>query len=104
MDTARDEAGDVRHVGHHDGADPVGRGANAREIDHARVRARANDDQLRLALIGQPIELVIVDPFIVLAHAVRDDRIELTGEVQRVPVRQVAAVGEVHAEDRVARA
>ena len=38
-----------------------------------------------------------------LRHAVRDDRVELAGEIQRVAVRQVAAVREVHAEHGVAR-
>ena len=53
-------------------------------------------------LVGQARELVVVDPLVVLAHAVRDDRVELAGEVERMAVRQMAAVREVHAEHRVA--
>ena len=58
---------------------------------------------LGLCCVGQPVELVVVDPLVVLPHAVGDDRVELAREVERVAVRQVAAVREVHAEHRVAR-
>ena len=54
-------------------------------------------------LVGEPLELVVVDPLVVLAHAVRDDRVELAGEVERMAVGQVAAVRQVHAEHGVAR-
>ena len=56
-----------------------------------------------LCSCAEPLELVVVDPLVVLAHAVGHDRVELAGEVQRMAVRQVAAVREVHAEHRVAR-
>ncbi len=49
------------------------------------------------------VELVVVDPLVVLADAVGDDRVELAGEVQRMAVGEVAAVREVHPEDGVAR-
>ena len=103
MDAGRDQTGDVRHVGEHRGADAIGGRANAREVDDARIGARADDDHLRPVLVGQAIELVVVDPLVVLAHAVGHDRVELAGEVQRVAVREVAAVRQVHAEHRVAR-
>ena len=47
-------------------------------------------------------ELVVVDALVFLAHAVGHDVEVLAREVQRVAVREVAAVGEVHAQDRVA--
>ena len=56
-----------------------------------------------LVLVGQAIELVVVDPLVVLADAVGHDGVELAGEVERMAVRQVAAVRQVHAEHRVAR-
>ena len=80
-----------------------GDGGDAREVDHARVGAGADHDHLRLVLVGEPLQLLVVDPLVVLADAVGDDLVELAGEVQRVAVREVAAVGEVHAEHRVAR-
>jgi hypothetical protein len=50
----------------------------------------------------EPLDLVHVDP-VSSGDAVGDDVVELAGEVQLHAVRQVAAVGQVHAQDRVAR-
>ena len=93
----------MRHVGDDRRADVAADRADALEVDHARIGARADHDHLRLVLVREPLELVVVDPLVVLADAVGDDGVELAGEVQRMPVRQVAAVREVHAEDGVAR-
>ena len=82
---------------------PMRRAARMREVDDAGIRARADHDHLRLVLVGQPVELVVIDPFVVRLHAVGDDFIQQARKVERVTVRQVAAVGEVHAEDGVAR-
>ena len=49
------------------------------------------------------LELLVVDPLIVSADAVRHDVVQLAGEVQRVAVREMTAVGQVHAEHRIAR-
>ena len=102
MDAGGDQARDVGHVGHHQRADLVGHGADAGEVDDARVGAGPDDDELRLVRAGLRRQLVVVEPLVVLAHAVRHDVEVLAREVQRVAVGQVAAVGEVHAEDRVA--
>ena len=69
----------------------------------ARVGAGADDDQLRRVLVRQALELVVVESLVVFAHAVGHDLVELAREVERMAVREVAAVGEVHAEDGVAR-
>ena len=98
----RHEPRDVRHVRDHRRADALGHFADAGEIDHARVGAGAHHDHLRLVLVGQALELVVVDPLVVLPHAVGHDGVELAGEIQRMAVREVAAVREVHAEDGVA--
>ncbi len=103
MHAARDEPRDVRHVDDHRCADVPGNLRDARKVDHARVRARADHDHLRLVLVREPLELLVVDPLVVFADAVRHDCVELSGEIQRMAVRQVAAVREVHAEHRVAR-
>ena len=103
MHARRDEPRDVRHVGDHGGPHPVAGLADPREIDDARVRARADHDHLRFVFVGESIELVVVDPLIVFANAVGNDRVELSGKVQRMTVREVAAVRQVHAEHGVAR-
>ena len=102
MDAGGDQARDVRHVGHHQRADLVGHGADAREVDDARVGAGADDDELWFVRAGLRRQLVVVEPLVVFAHAVRHDVEVLAREVQRVAVREVTAVGEVHAQDRVA--
>src|SRR5581483_6840118 len=83
-------------------ADAIGGLADAREVDHARIRARANHDHLRLMFVGEAIELVVIDPLVLFFHAVRDDRVQLAGKIQWMPMREVAAVRQVHAEDGVA--
>ena len=102
VDAAGDEAGDVRHVDNHRRADRPCHSGDAGKVDLARVRAGAHHDHPRFVLEGEPLQLLVVDPFVVLAHAVRDDGIELAGEIERMSVRQVAAVSQVHAEHGVA--
>jgi hypothetical protein len=98
----RNQSGDVGHVHDHLRADCLGDDGDAGEVDHTRIRARAHHDHLRRVLMRAAFELVVVDALVVLANAVGDDRVQLAGEVQRVAVREVAAMGQIHAEDRVA--
>ena len=103
MHFRRDQPRDVRHVGDDRRADGATDVAHALEVEDAGIGAGADHDHLRLVLVRQPLELVVVDPLIVLADAVGDDRVELAGEVERMAVGEMAAVGEVHAEHGVAR-
>ena len=73
------------------------------EVPEPRVGGRATDDQLRPDLAGLGGHRVVVDPLGVLADAVGVDLVEPAGEVEGHAVGQVAAVGEVHAHDPVAR-
>jgi hypothetical protein len=57
----RDEAGEVRHVDPQQRADLVGDLAEAREVELARVGRPAGDDDLRLVLDGEALDLVHVD-------------------------------------------
>ena len=54
-------------------------------------------------LLRQPLELVVVEQRVLLAHAVGDDVVEAAGEVDLHAVREVAAVVELHPEHGVAR-
>ena len=103
MNLRRDQPGDVRHVGDDRGADVAADLADALEIDLSRVGAGADHDHLRLVLVGETFQFFVIDALVVFSNAVRNDRVELAGEVQRMSVRQMAAVRQVHAEDRVAR-
>ena len=76
---------------------------HAREIDDARIGAGAGDDHLGLVLARQPLDLVVIDGFGFLAHAVGDELVRLAGKIQRVPVGQMPAVRQIHAQHGVAR-
>ena len=98
-----DEAGEVGHVDHQLGADRVGDLAEGGEVELARVGRPAGDDQRRPVLLGEPRDLVHVDPQVLAADVVGDRVVELAGDVELHPVAEVAAVVERHPEDRVAR-
>ena len=98
-----DEAADVRHVDHQVRADGIGNSAKARKVDHARIGARPGDDELRSDLLGHTRERVIVDGLGLGVDAVKMRLKIFPGQGRLAAVRQVAAVGEVHAEDAVAR-
>ena len=102
MGVAGDEAGEVGHVDHEKRADFVGDVAHAGEVELAGVGAAAADDNFWFFTEGDGFELVVVDGFCVAANLIADDAVELAGEVEFVAVGEVAAVGEVEAEDAVA--
>ena len=67
------------------------------EIDHragTRWRRPRSASASRSRRVGA--KLVVVDALRLLPHAVRDDAVELPGDVERMAVRQVAAVRERH--------
>ena len=99
----RDQAGEVRHVHHEQGARLVGDLPEAGEVQLARVGRPARDDQLRLVLLGQRLDLVVVDQAVGLAHVVGHGVEDLARVVDPHAVRQVPAVGQVQAQDGVAR-
>ena len=96
------EAGDVRDVAHEHRADLVGHGSESREVDLARVRRRARDDELRTVLARQRGQRLVVDAFVLAPHAVGDDLVLAAREGERMAVGEMASVREVHAEDLVA--
>ena len=98
-----DEPGEVRHVAEQERADLVGDLAELVGLDGARIGGAAADDQLRPTLLRLLQHLVVVDGHRLARHAVRGDRVEPAAEVDLQAVRQVAAVVEAQAEDRVAR-
>ncbi len=102
MRAAGDEAGDVRHVEDVDRANLVGDLAHAGEIPQPRIGAAAADDGLGLFALGDGFELVVVDEFGVAAHLVERGPVKLAAEAELVTVGEVAAVGQVEAEDGVA--
>ena len=94
---------DVRHVHEEQRAHRARDFRHAREIDDARIGARARDDHFRLVLVRQAVEFVVIDRLGFLAHAVGNELVHLAGKIERMPVRQVPAVRQVHAQHGVAR-
>ena len=94
---------DVRHVHEEQRAHRPRDFRHAREINDARIGARARDDHFRLVLARQTVEFVVIDRLGFLAHAVRNELVHLAGKIERMPVREVPAVRQVHAEHGVAQ-
>ncbi len=80
---AGDEAGDVRGVEHEQRADLVGDRAERLGIDDAGVGGGTGDDHLRPVLERQVADLVVVDALVGRRHAVGDEVVEATGDVDR---------------------
>src|SRR5438445_7527785 len=99
----RDETGEVRHVHEEQRLDRVGDLPQPREIEDARIRRRAGDDELRAVLLRDPLELVVIQHLVVLANSVRGEVVELAREVHRRAVRQVTALMEGETQHRVSR-
>ena len=103
MRTAGNQASEMRHVHMEIGTDGIGDLAEPLEIDLARIGGAASDDQFRLVLLGQRLDLIKVNQRVFLAHAVLHRLEPFTGQVRRSAVRQVTASSQRQAHDRVAR-
>src|SRR5881275_2908775 len=102
MHAAGDEAGEVSHIDHEGSSDFIGNGAHAGEVELARIGASAAYDDLWLLALRGGFEFVIVNGFGVFANLVADDAVEFAREVELVAVGEMAAVGEIEAQDAVA--
>ncbi len=81
----------------------VGDLAHPGEVDDAGVSGCAGGDHPGPELESLRGEVIVIDHLRVLADAVMLDLKESAGEVCLVAMREVAAVGEVHRQDAVAR-
>ena len=97
------EAGEMGHVHQEHRTDLVGHGANAGEIDDARIGRAACDDHRGLFRACQVLELFVVEQAVVAPHAVLNRAEPLAGLVGRGAVGEMAAGCQAHAEDGVAR-
>ncbi len=98
----RNEPREMRHVAQEKRPGLVGDRTEPVRLDHARVRRSSAHDQLRPVLERKAPDLLEVDQAGFTLDAVRDDRVQMTREVDLVPVGQMAAVIEAHREHRVA--
>jgi hypothetical protein len=75
--------------------------ADALEIDDPGISAGSRNDHFWFVLGGESFNFVVVDALVFLFHAIGDKFIHAAGEIQRMPVRQVAAMRKIHAKDYV---
>jgi hypothetical protein len=95
------QTGKVRHVHQVDCSDLVGDLAHPGKINNPRVGAAAADDQLRAFLLGELFQVVVIDGFSFLGHAVGDNAIGLAGKIQMMTMSKVSAMSEVEAENGI---
>ncbi len=103
METGGDQAADMGDVGHDQRPDLVGDGPELLVIDGPGIGTGADDDDLRLVLLGQGLHLVEIDGLGLSIHPVENAMVKPPGKTGRAPVREMAPVGEVHTQDRVSR-
>ena len=103
MNAGCHQASDVRHIYKEKSANAFGGLGDARKIDDAGIGAGSRDDHFGFVLRGQPIDFVVIDLFVVLAHTIRHEFVHATGKIKRMAVREVAAVRKIHAQHGVAR-
>ena len=99
--TGSDKAGNVRHVHHEQRTAVIADFAEFLEINHARVGAGTGHDELRLHLHGLIVQLLVINVALGV-HAVGDKIVIFAGHVHRGTMGEMAALGKVHAHDRVA--
>jgi hypothetical protein len=102
MRSARDQSREVRHVDQIERANFVRNLAHAGEIDDPRISAAAANNQLRALRRGDLFQIVVIDRLRFPGHAVRNDLVSLAGKIQRMPMREVAAMSQIQAKNRVA--
>ncbi len=102
MRATRDQTGDMRGVDEEKRADLVGDRPERLEIDDPRVRRGSGDDHPRTFADREVADHAVVEHLGVVVDAVRDEVVHTPAEVDRRPVREVAALVEAHPHHLVA--
>ena len=97
------EPRDMRHIDHKDRVDTLRDCLNTLEINRARIRRSPRDNHLGLVLLGKRLERIVVNALRLAIYAVGNDLVIRTRDIDGAAVRQMPAVCQIHAEDRVAR-
>ncbi len=101
--TRCDQTGDVGDIAHNDCPDLIGRLAEGGEIDDPGISAGADDNHFGLMLLRQIHHLVVIDRFRCAIDTVGDDAVIFTGKIGGAAMGQMAAMGEIHPQNCVAR-
>ena len=103
VDAGGDQTGDVGHVHHQHRTHAVGDLPELFKVDGPGIGGSAGNDHFGPALLSGLIDRLIIELLGVLVQGIGDDMIQLAGKVDGGAMGQVAAVGKIHAHDRVAR-
>ncbi len=93
----------MRHIRDHQRSYLIGNLSHPPEIDHTRISTGPYHDHLGSVLSGQSCRLFVINPLVVLPHPVRHNVVEAPREIERMAVRQMSPVGQVHSHKGVAR-
>ena len=102
MGPSRDQPGEMGDVDHEIGVDGVADRAETGEVPVPRVGRASADDQFRLVLARQRLDLIHVDSMGDAVDAVGNRLEPAAGHVDRRTMRQVASRREIEAHERVA--
>src|SRR5690606_28521125 len=93
----------MSHVHDEVGANLVRDVAETLPIHHAGISGEARHDQLRLVLVGQSLDLVVVDLAGFSVQTILDGIVHTAGKADGSTVGQVTTVGQAHTQHGVAR-
>ena len=96
MHARGDKSRNVRHVRKKEGANGLRGFTDALKINDPRIGACAGDDHLWFVFLGKLFDFVVIDAFVFLLHTVCHELVHASGEIQGMPVRQVAAMRKIH--------
>ena len=103
MHAGSHQSRDMRHVHHEHRAAFIRDRSEFSKIDHTRICAGPCHDQLRTLLQRDLPHRLIIDSLALRIHAIIDELIQQAAEVQRMPMRQMAASRQIHAQHLVSR-
>ena len=94
---------DMRHIHHEERTDRLCNRPDALKINRTRIRRSARNNHFGLVLLRKCLERIVVNALRLTIHAVGNDLEVRARNVDGAAVRQMPAVRQIHAEDRVAR-
>src|SRR5262249_7891416 len=92
----------VCNISKHARTDTASDLSDAFEIDGARIRRGATDEQFRLMLFRDALQLVVIDLLPLFRNTVVSDFVTKPGKIQRMTVRQMTTVRQVHSQNLIA--
>src|SRR5215213_9072929 len=90
------------NVSKHACADTASDLSDAFEVDDSRISRCTTNEKLWSMCFSDLLQLVVINLFRLSRHAVISDFVTEPGEVQRMAVREMAAVRKVHSQDLIA--